>query len=380
MEQRTIIKFLVKSGHTPIQCWRQLHQAFGTETFSKNTVRMWHKTFSQGRDQVKDLACPGHPKSTRTDEAVQQVRDQLQADRRKTVRQMSEDTGINKTTLHTILKKDLTLSKVAPKFIPKLLTDEQKRFRAQLCRLNLDSLEENDDFISLTVSGDESWISIFETETKQSSCEWVPKGNQAARPRKALRQRSTKKAMLTAFIDERGPVLAEFTPPRKTVNANSYCDVLRCLKEHLQKQPALWAMEPQGEYRTFRLHQDNAPSHTAAISLALIGESKILIVPHPPYSPDLAVCDYFLFPRLKSELRGHRFRNIRDMKTAVLRTLRQIPEEDYRNAMRSMPLRWMKCIASGGGYFEGLHLQVDPGDFGFELHWEDPDSSEEAAD
>ncbi len=105
VEQRTIIKFLVKSGHTPIQCWRQLHQAFGTDTFSKNTVCTWHKTFSQGRDQVRDLARPGRPKSTRTDEAVQQVRDQLQADRRKTVRQMSEDTGINKTTLHTILKR-----------------------------------------------------------------------------------------------------------------------------------------------------------------------------------------------------------------------------------------------------------------------------------
>ncbi len=126
VEQRTILKFLTKSGHTPIECWRRLHAAFGDDTFSKNTVRTWHKQFLQGRTLTKDQKRSGCPRSTRTAQAVQAVTDQLGEDRRKTVRQMSNEMGINKSTLHTILKKDLNLSKVAPKFVPKLLTDEQK--------------------------------------------------------------------------------------------------------------------------------------------------------------------------------------------------------------------------------------------------------------
>ncbi len=64
---------------------------------------------------------------------------------------MAENTGINKLTLHSILKKELNLSKVTPKFIPKLLTDEQKRFRVMLCRQNLDHLDADNDFLSKIV-------------------------------------------------------------------------------------------------------------------------------------------------------------------------------------------------------------------------------------
>ncbi len=290
------------------------------------------------------------------------------------VRQMSEDTGIKKMTLHTILKKELNLSKVAPKFITKLLTDEQKIFRVRLCRQNLDKLDQDNDFLSKIVSGDESWMSVFEIETKQQSCEWVPKGDQAARPRKALHQRSTKKAMFTVFIDVKGAILAEFKDPGDTVCAENYCDLLRRLKENIRRRrPELWQMKEDG-YRTFQLHHDNAPSHTAILTLALIGESHIDMVPHPLYSPDLAVCDFFVFPRLKAELRGHRFQNLRDMRTGVLRTLRAIPEQDFTAAIHSLPLRWMKCVSADGNYFEGRHLVVDPGDFGFEMVWDNSES------
>ncbi len=115
-------------------------------------------------------------------------------------------------------------------------------------------------------------------------------------------------------------ILSEFLPPWETVRAEDYCDVLRHLKEAVwRKRPDLWARDESG-YREFRLQHDNAPPHTSVLTLALIRESDILIVPHPPYSPDLAPSDYFLFPRLKAELRGHRFRTLDDMKTVCFTT------------------------------------------------------------
>ncbi len=59
---------------------------------------------------------------------------------------------------------------------------------------------------------------------------------------------------------------------------------------------------------------------------------------------------------------------VQDMKTSVNRSLRAIDQEDFRDALQSLPVRWMKCIKAEGSYFEGQHLDIDPlGDHGLEL-------------
>ncbi len=63
VEQRTVLKFLCKSGKTPIECWRQMREVFGDRTMSKGRVRVWHKQFSQGEERVKDRPKSGRPKS-----------------------------------------------------------------------------------------------------------------------------------------------------------------------------------------------------------------------------------------------------------------------------------------------------------------------------
>ena len=72
-------------------------------------------------------------------------------------------------------------------------------------------------------------------------------------------------------------------------------------------------------------------------------------VPHRPYSPDLAPCDFCLFPKLKEKLRGCRYETIEEMKK-VIDTLTQ---EDFHGAFQKL-LEWLnQCIAAGGDYFEG---------------------------
>ncbi len=357
-EQRTVIKFLVSMGATPIQCWQKLREGCGASTLSKNTVRVWHKRFSQGEQSTKDRARSGRPRTARNAEMIQRVSDIVTADRRVKVRDIAEQLPIGKTSVHKILKKDMSLTKVSPKLVPRLLTDEQKRFRMRMCQLNLDSLKQDSDFIHKFVTRDESWVSVFEPELKKNASQWQPKGQAHLRPQKAIRQRSAKKAMITVFFTTSGVVLAEFLPPGETVCAENYCDLLRRLKENLRrKRPDMWVG------RKFFLHHDNVPPHTAVLTLAFIGSSDIEMVPHLPYSPDLAPSDFFLFPRLKNEVRGHRFQNVRDMKTGILRALRTIPPAHFEEALMSLPVRWMKCISAEGEYFEGRHLHVDPGDF-----------------
>ncbi len=296
-EQRSVIKFFVSTGAMPIKCWRHLQQGFQGTTVSQKTVRKWHKRFRQGDGSVKDRPCSGRPHTARTPEMIQSMQRCIETDRRTTVHDIAETLNIGKSSAHSILKKDLKQSKLCPKFIPKVLTPEQKLFRVRMCELNMQALKDDDYYLNKIITGDESWVSVFEMETKRSSCEWHPKGTIAARPTKALRQRSERKSMLTVFFDESGEVLVDFKDPKVTVDSDNYCDILRKLKEQLRRRrPDKWAG------RNFFLHHDNAPAHTAAITLALIGSSGIEMIPHPPYSPDLAPCDYYLFPRLKNQL------------------------------------------------------------------------------
>jgi hypothetical protein len=51
---------------------------------------------------------------------------------------------------------------------------------------------------------------------------------------------------------------------------------------------------------------------------------------HKPYSPDLAPCDFCLFPKLKTALKGHRFSDIADIQGHVTTTLKSIPEEEFQ--------------------------------------------------
>ena len=76
---------------------------------------------------------------------------------------------------------------------------------------------------------------------------------------------------------------------------------------------------------------------------------SIKTVPHPPYSPDLAPCDFSLF----SKLRGCRYETIEKMKEAVMKVIDTLTQEDFHGTFQKLLEWYNKCIAAGGDYFEG---------------------------
>ena len=75
----------------------------------------------------------------------------------------------------------------------------------------------------------------------------------------------------------------------------------------------------------------------------------IKTVSHPPYSPNLALCEFWLFPKL----RGCRYETIEEMKEAGTKVIDTLTQEDFHEAFQKL-LEWCnKCIAAGGDYFEG---------------------------
>ena len=76
-------------------------------------------------------------------------------------------------------------------------------------------------------------------------------------------------------------------------------------------------------------------------------------VPQPPYSPDLAPCDFYLFAKHKEKLRVCRYETIEEMKEAVTKVIDTLTQEDFHGAFQKLLERYKKCIAAGGDYFEG---------------------------
>jgi hypothetical protein len=77
------------------------------------------------------------------------------------------------------------------------------------------------------------------------------------------------------------------------------------------------------------------------------------VIPHPLYSPDFAPCDFFLFPKMKLKLQGHRFDTSEEIQAESQRVLDTLTEKDFQKMFQKWRSWWDRCLHAGGNYFEG---------------------------
>ena len=124
--------------------------------------------------------------------------------------------------------------------------------------------------------------------------------------------------------------------------------MLKRLRDAVQrKRPELWW---SGEWL---LHHENAPAHTTLSVRQFLMKNGMTTALHPPYSPDLAPCDFFLFPRMKRGLKGKCFQNVEEVSEKMTEALKAITLQEFQNCFEQWKKRWDKCIDSQGQYFEG---------------------------
>jgi len=153
---------------------------------------------------------------------------------------------------------------------------------------------------------------------------------------------------LIVFFYWKGIVHHEFVPRGETVNKEFYLKVMKRLREAVQrKRPEAWTN------KTWMLHHDNAPAHASLIIHEFLAKQDTIVMPQPPYSPDLAPADFFLFPKLKSTLKGRRFQTIEEIKENSLQDLCVILQNTFQDTFQNWEKCWERCIKSRGEYFEG---------------------------
>jgi histone-lysine N-methyltransferase SETMAR len=150
------------------------------------------------------------------------------------INDIADIVGVSYGSVQTILTSELNMQRVAAKFVPRLLTPEQKEHRVAVCQDLRERAADNPSLMFRIITGDESWVYGYDPETEQQLSQW--KSPSSPRPKKARMSRSSTKTMLIVFFDICGIVHCEFVPQGQTVNKKFYCEVLRHLRENIRRK------------------------------------------------------------------------------------------------------------------------------------------------
>jgi len=271
-EQRMYIKFCANLEKSATETLTMIQQAFGDQSLSRARVFQWHARFKTGGTSVDDDEHTGRPTSCTTPETVTRTQELVRQDRRRTIHDIAEEVGTGYGTCQRVLTEELGMHRVAAKFVPRILTADQKQQRVNVCTDLRQLASDDETFLSRVITGDESWVYGYDPETKKQSSQW--KNPTSPRPKKARQVKSNVKSTIIAFFDVKRNVHKEFVPTGQNVNSGFYCDVLRRLRENLRRRrPKLWREQ------TWLLHHDNAPSHTSVLTQQYLAKNKIAVIP-----------------------------------------------------------------------------------------------------
>ena len=198
------------------------------------------------------------------------------------------------------------------------------------------------------VTGDETWIYHIQPDSKAKNKVWV--SSEGDKPVIARHCKTSNRMLYVILFDSKGSVLQIPVPKGSSVTGKFYREsVLTQLVDFYQRH------RPRtGVSAASKLLHDNATAHKSATLQEYLKESGLNVLDHPPFSPDLAPCDFWLLPRLKEMLARQRFESRCGIGSVVYQCLQHIPKEDYRAAFQKW-VDWCKiCVEADRAYFEDL--------------------------
>jgi len=187
IEHRAVIKFFVKEGLRPNEIHSKFIKVYGASSPSFSTVKKWAAEFKRGRTSLEDDPREGRPKSATTPEIIEQVHDMVLYDRRMEVREIAETIGISKERVGYILHEELDMKKLCARWVPCLLTADQKHTRMKISEQWLERFNKNKtDFVRRFIPMDETWIHRYTPESKQQSKQWTEAGCSAPKKTRSI--------------------------------------------------------------------------------------------------------------------------------------------------------------------------------------------------
>ena len=343
IEQRYAIKFCVHLQKSPTKTFNLLQEAYPTDHLSKTQAFEWHKRFREGRETVENNEGVGRHNTSINAEKVIAIENLLNYYPRLTVKKLAYTIGISIGSCHTILHELLSMNRVCSHWVPRRLTNQMKADRVLICEEFLHNhFHDGEAYLKRIITEDEVWLYYYDPENKQQSSLWKKASDPT--PVKPRSSKSAGKDLAVFFFDSKGIVYRHVVPRETTVTAAAYVEKLGNLRDAVNRK------RPNLRDGRWLLDHDNAPCHTAGKVIEFLHRNKMQTVPNPPYSPNLAPCDFFLFPTLKRPLSGRRFYNDNELMQAIGDVTRYIEKDGLLHVFYKWTDRMRKCIKIRSGY------------------------------
>ena len=226
-EQRVYCKIRAQLGFPPTE------KVYGNGALKYATVCKWVRRFNDGQESNENDPRVGRPVSVFTEKNVATVKMLIEEDARYTVQEIEELSGIHSSSVLKILRERLGLRKICARWVPHLLTDEQKQSRVRLASTVIEKYDKCDPRrLEEIVTGDETLIYHFQPDSKAKNKIWV--SSEGDRPVKC---RTSNRMLYAIFFDSKGPVLQIPVPKGSSVTEKFYREsVLTQLIDFYQKR------------------------------------------------------------------------------------------------------------------------------------------------
>ncbi|KAF2359666.1 Transposase type 1 [Trinorchestia longiramus] len=253
---------------------------------------------------------------------------------------MSQTLGVSIATVSRHLKINGKVRKLE-KWVPHELNENQKLRRFEVCSM-LSLCNINNPFLDRIVTCDEKWVLY---DNRKRSGQWLDCDEPPKHFLKPMLHQ--KKIMVTVWWSAIAVIHYSFLGVNETINAERYCNDLAVMHARSsEKRPAL--VNRRGPI----LLHDNARPHVARMTVQKLTELGYETLPHPPYSPNLSPTDYHLFKHLSTFFYGKTFRSKQEVKTTFKDFVASQPLTFYQQGINNFVVRWQRCIAAQGSYFD----------------------------
>lgn len=340
--QRQYLLVAFELGDSAAASSRKLHTAYGEDALSERVCQQWYRRFRAGDKSLKDKPRSGAPVKL-SKAALEKA---IKADRSATTRTLAARFGVSHTTIANRLA-DLGYEYKSRVWIAYNLSWKNKKDRKNIAQ-DLLAKYKRVNRLKWFMCADETTIPLRNINRGK---QWVKRGQRPDRVAKGFGIQE--KVTLSLFFNSEGPIYHEFTGPRQTINKDVYIEQLGRVQSKLKE------LYPRMVNRNEVIFQhDNAPPHKAKKTKAAIAEFGWELLPHPPYSPDVAPADYHVFRKLKRELSGRNFETFEDAKEAVVKFITTQTTQFWSDAINSLPARWQAVVDADGGYFDEKDIGV----------------------
>ena len=338
MQQIDFIRKLTSEGHTEKEIEEQLQIEFGHQAFKKTAI---YKHMAFAKLGVEPPAKEKMPSIRIDTQLLNCIRQLLDEKPWESVRSIANKLNSAPATVYRYLTQHLHLKYTCTKWIPHILNQSQKDKRAQQAEELSHTLRccKHYSFRNI-VTGDQSWFCI----RQDVSGAWIADDEEP--PICESDKFSSIKIMITVIWNIQGFHIIDFLPEGMAFNSEYMIEHI--LTPLAEKKHEIWGSSCK---RKMWLHLDNCRVHNSKMTTEAIENLGFKRAPHPPYSPDLAPSDFFLFGYTKNKLKGHHFESVDELIDEIKNIFSQISYEKRKDVFKAWIKRCDWVAANGGEYY-----------------------------